>query len=152
MGGTSPPFRIRFRVPLTLIPLVVGVAVAASLWNEQADIEFFSAATHVLAIGAVGMALTGGFFRLGRHLDQGIAGAYVLINVVGVLVGTGLGLFFSFHALANGRSQTPDLAITAGALASGIVAFGVQALFGTPGMRDEEPGDAVSSGPTPGLE
>lgn len=49
MGGTSPPFRIRFRVPLTLIPLV-----------------------------------------------------------------------------------------------SGIVAFGVQALFGTPGMRDEEAGDAVA--------
>jgi hypothetical protein len=150
MGGTSPPFRLRFRVPLTLIPLVVGVAVAAPLWNEQADTAFFSAATHVLAIGAVGMALTGGFFRLGRHLDQGIAGAYVLVNVVGVLVGTGLGLFFSFHALANGRSQTPDLAITAGALASGIVAFGVQALFGTPGMRDEEPGDATSGGSMPG--
>jgi hypothetical protein len=75
---------------------------------------------------------------LGRHLDQGIAGAYVLINVIGVLLGTGLGLFFSFHALANGHSETPDLAVTAGALASGIVAFGVQALFGTPGMRDEE--------------
>jgi hypothetical protein len=34
----------------------------------------------------------------------------VLINVIGVLVGIGLGLFFSFHAL-----------------------------LGTPGMRDEEP-------------
>jgi hypothetical protein len=137
MGRTSTPFRIRFRVPLTLIPLVVGVAVAVALWNQQAQIEFFSAATHVLAIGAVGMALTGQFFRLGRHLDQGIAGAYVLVNVIGVLLGTGLGLFFSFHALANGHSETPDLAVTAGALASGIVAFGVQALFGTPGMRDE---------------
>jgi hypothetical protein len=139
MGRSSPPFRIRFRVPLTLIPLLVGVAVAVPLWNRQAQMEFFTAATHVLAIGAVGMALTGRFFRLGPHLDQGIAGAYVLINVIGVLVGTGLGLFFSFHALANGHSETPDLAVTAGALASGIVAFGVQALFGTPGMRDEEP-------------
>ena len=138
MGATSPPFRLRFRVPLTLIPLVAGLAVAAVLWNRQAKVEFFSAATHVLAIGAVGMALTGRFFRLGRHLDQGIAGTYVLINVLGVLVGTGLGLFFSFHALANGRSETPDLAVTAGALVSGILAFGVQALFGTPGMRDEE--------------
>jgi hypothetical protein len=139
MGGSSPPFRIRFRVALTLIPLVAGVAVAVALWNRQAKIEFFSAATHVLAIGAVGMALTGRFFRLGRHLDQGIAGTYVLINVLGVLLGTGLGLFFSFHALAKGHSETPDLAVTAGALASGIIAFGVQALFGTPGMRDEDP-------------
>jgi hypothetical protein len=122
-----------------VIPLVVGLAVAVPLWTSQAQIEFFSAATqHVLAIGAVGMALSGRFFRLGRHLDQGIAGAHVLINVIGVLVVTGLGLFFSFHALAHGRSQTPDLAVTAGSLASGIVAFGVQALFGTPGMREEE--------------
>jgi hypothetical protein len=87
-----------FRVALTLIPLVVGVAVAVALWNRQAKIEFFSAATHVLAIGAVGMALTGRFFRLGRP---------------------------------------------------GILAFGVQALFGTPGMRDEEP---EGSGPVPELD
>jgi hypothetical protein len=132
------PFRVRFRVPLTVIPLIVGVAVAVPLWTDHARIEFFTAATHVLAIGAVGMALSGRFFRLGRHLDQGIAGAYVLINVVGVLVGTGVGLFFSFRALAQGHSETPDLAVTAGALASGIVAFGVQALFGTPGMYEEE--------------
>jgi DNA-binding transcriptional ArsR family regulator len=85
------------------------------------------------------MALTGQLFRLGRHLDQGIAGAYVLLNASGVLLGTGLGLFFSLHALANGHSETPDLAVTAGALASGIVAFGVQALFGAPGMRDGSP-------------
>jgi hypothetical protein len=138
MSGSSQPFRIRFRVPLTLIPLVVGVAVAIPLWTSQAELEFFSAATHVLAIGAVGMALSGRFFRLARHVDQGIAGAYVLINVSGVLAGTGIGLFFSFHALANGHSQTPDLGVTAGSLASGIVAFGVQALFGTPGMQEEE--------------
>jgi hypothetical protein len=137
MAGDHKPFRIRFRVPLTVIPLLVGVAVAVPLWSRRGNIEFFSAATHVLAIGAVGMALSGRFFRLGRHLDQGIAGAYVLLNVLGVLVVTGVGLFFSFHALANGHSETPDLALTAGSLASGIVAFGVQALFGTPGMREE---------------
>jgi hypothetical protein len=141
MKSKPEPFRIRFRVPLTVIPLAVGIAVAIPLWNSQAGVEFFSAATHVLAIGAVGMALSGRFFRLARHLDQGIRGAYVLLNMIGVLVGTGLGLFFSFHALAHGHSETPDLAITAGSLASGIVAFGVEALFGTPGMREEESGD-----------
>jgi hypothetical protein len=141
MHRDSPPFRIRFRVPLTVAPLVVYIAVAAALWNQHADLEFFSAATHVLAIGAVGMALSGRFFRLARHLDQGIAGAYVLLNVLSVLVGTGVGLFFSFHALANGHSEAPDLAITAGSLASGILAFGVQALFGTPGMRQDDSSD-----------
>ena len=141
MHSDSPPFRIRFRVPLTVAPLRVYVAVAVPLWNQHAGLEFFSAATHVLAIGAVGMALSGRFFRLARHLDQGIAGAYVLLNVLSVLVGTGVGLFFSFHALANGHSETPDLAVTAGALASGILAFGVQALFGTPGMRQDDSSD-----------
>jgi hypothetical protein len=135
----SQPFRIRFRVPLTLVPIVVFIAVAIPLWNHQGRLEFFNAATHVLAIGAVGMALSGRFFRLARHVNQGIAGAYVVLNVIGVLVGTGVGLFFSFRALAEGHSRTPDLALTAGALASGIVAFGVQALFGTPGMREDEP-------------
>jgi hypothetical protein len=138
VSGASEPFRIRFRVALTLIPLVAGIAVAVPLWNRQAHVEFFSAAAHVLAIGAVGMALSGRFFRLARHVNQGIAGAYVVVNVIGVLVGTGVGLFFSFRALAEGHSRTPDLALTAGSLASGIVAFGVQALFGTPGMREEE--------------
>jgi hypothetical protein len=135
--GKKQPFRLRFRVPLSLVPLVVGVAVAVPLWGEHADIEFFSAATHVLAIGAVGMALSGRFFRLATHVDEGPAGLYVLLNVLGVLAGTGVGLFFSFHALANGHSQTPDLAMTAGSLASGIVAFGIQAMFGTPGMHEE---------------
>jgi hypothetical protein len=129
---------MRFRVPLSLIPLVVGVAVAVPLWDERGSIEFFSAATHVLAIGAVGMALSGRFFRLATHVDEGPAGLYVLLNVLGVLAGTDVRLFFSFHALANGHSETPDLAMTAGSLASGIMAFGVQALFGTPGMHDEE--------------
>jgi hypothetical protein len=136
----SPPVRVRLRVPLTLIPLLVGVGVAVPLWRTQGRVEFFTAATHVLAIGAVGMALSGRFFRLSTHVNQGIGGVYVLVNVIGVLAITGVGLFFSFHALANGRSETPDLALTAGALASGIVAFGVQALFGTPGEReDDEP-------------
>src|SRR5947209_8189965 len=118
MDRKSPPFRLRYRVPLTVLPLIAGVAVAVPLWTKQAEMEFFSAATHVLAIGAVGMALSGRFFRLARHLDEGVGGVDVLLNVLGVLVGTGVGLFFSFHALADGHSETPDLAITAGSLAS----------------------------------
>jgi hypothetical protein len=84
------------------------------------------------------MALSGHFFRLATHVDEGAGGFYVGLNVLGVLGATGLGLFFSFHALAVGHAGTADLAITAGALASGISAFGVQAMFGTPGMREDD--------------
>jgi hypothetical protein len=143
-GGEREPFRIRFRVPLTIIPLAIGLVVTIVLWGDKAELEFFTAATHVLALGAVGMALSGHFFRLATHVDEGARGLYVGLNVLGVLAATGLGLFFSFHALANGHAGTADLAITAGALASGISAFGVQAMFGTPGMREEqEPAESV---------
>jgi hypothetical protein len=135
---TRQPWRIRYRVPLTVIPPLIGIAVAVPLWGEHGEAEFFSAATHVLAIGAVGMALTGSFFRLGIHLDAGMAGAYTIINVVSVLIATGLGLGFAFHALATGEPGAGSVAITAGALASGIAAFAVQALFGTPGMSSED--------------
>ena len=138
---TPVPYRMRFRVPLTLIPPVVGIAVGAGLWNQDAPPEFFVAATHVLAIGAVGLALSGRFFRLSIHREAGLPGAYAIFNVVGVLVFTGVGLFFSFRALANGQSGTGDVAFVAGSLASGITAFGVQALFGTPGLQDEEAGE-----------
>lgn len=136
-GGDREPFRTRFRVPLTVLPLAIGIVVTVVLWGDKAKPDFFIAATHVLALGAVGMALTGGFFRLSTHVNQGFAGAYVLVNVLGVLVATGLGLAFSFHALARGNAGSADLAITAGALAAGICAFGVQAMFGTPGDTDE---------------
>lgn len=122
---------------MTVIPMLVGIAVTIPLWGTQAHLEFFTAATQVLAVAAVGMALSGRFFRLATHVHEGVAGAYVLLNVVGVLGATGLGLFFSFRALAVGRAQAPDLAITAGALASSLAAFGVQAFFGTPGIRDD---------------
>jgi hypothetical protein len=128
---------MRFRVPLTLIPPVVGICVAIPLWDVRAQQDFFTAATHVLAIGAVGMALTGRFFRLGIHREAGLTGAYTIVNVVGVLLFTGVGLFFSFRALANGHASTGDTAIVGAALASGITAFGVQALFGTPGLEDD---------------
>jgi hypothetical protein len=138
---TPVPYRMRFRVPLTLVPPVVGIAVGAAVWNQDAPAEFFSAAAHVLAIGSVGLALSGRFFRLAIHREAGLPGAYAIFNVATVLVFTGVGLFFCFRALANGHSQTGDVAFVAGSLASGIIAFGVQALFGTPGLMDEEPGE-----------
>ena len=134
---SAQPYRLRFRLLLTVIPPVVGAAVAIPLWGERAELEFFSAATHVLAIGSVGMALTGHFFRLAIHRDAGFAGIYAIVNVLTVLFATGLGLFFSFRALAVGHSGAADLAMTSAALASGITAFGIQAMFGTPGLRDE---------------
>jgi len=51
-----------------------------------------------------------------------------------VLLFTGCGLFFAFRALANGHAGDADVAFVAGSLASGICAFGVQALFGTLGV------------------
>ena len=140
MAGRAP-WRVRFRVPLTVIPPVVGIAVAIPLWGHKADVEFFGAATEVLAIGAVGMALSGRFFRLSIHRDAGAAGAYAIVNVLSVLVATGLGLGFAFGALAAGHAREPDLAIVAGGLCTGISAFALQALFGTPGLEQEESTD-----------
>ena len=128
---------MRFRVPLTVIPPVIGICVAVPVWTVKAQPEFFVAATHVLAIGAVGMALTGRFFRLGIHRGSGLAGAYTIVNVLVVLLFTAVGLFFSFRALANGHAGTGDTALVAASLASGITAFGVQALFGTPGLEED---------------
>ena len=139
------PWRMRFRVPLTVVPPLIGIAVAIPLWGHKAEVEFFDAAAHMLALGAVGMALTGHFFRLSIHRDAGAAGAYAIINVLSVLGATGLGLGFSFGALAEGHSREPDLAIVAGALATGIAAFAVQALFGTPGLADEDASDTPAA-------
>ena len=132
------PFRVRFRVILTVVPPVTGLVVGALLWGHGAEPEFFVSATHVLAIGAVGMALTGHFFRLAIHRGTGAGGVYAIFNVLTVLLFTGVGLFFSFRALANGHAGDADVAFVGGALASGICAFGVQALFGTPGVEEDE--------------
>jgi hypothetical protein len=144
MTGRSEPWRIRFRVPMTVLPLLVGVAVAIPLWGTEAEPEYFSAATHVLAIGAVGMALTGGFFRLRIHVGTGMGGPWAMLNVLSVLVSVGVGLGFAFSALAKGHGDDSHAAIVAGSLATGITAFAVQALFGTPGVRgDEADGDEL---------
>jgi hypothetical protein len=128
---------VRFRILLTMIPPVAGVAVAIPLVGSDAEPEFFDAAAHVLAIGAVALALQGRFFRLAPHLSGGPGGAYAMINVITILVSTGIGLAAAFTALAKGHSGQVDVALTAGALASGVAAFAVQALFGTPGVADE---------------
>jgi hypothetical protein len=133
----STPVRIRFRVPLTVAPIVIGLAVGASLWGEHAQEQFFDVVAHVLAIGSVGLALQGQYFRLMTHNDRSAGGLYVMVNVIGVLVATGLGLGFSLRALAVGHSGEGDLAIVAAALSASVAAFAVQALFGTPGAEDD---------------
>jgi hypothetical protein len=135
-AGRPVPFRVRFRVPMSVAPPIVGIVVAIVLWGDRAEPAFFEAATHVLALGAIALALQGRFFRLATHRDSSVAGAYVMLNVLGVLAATGLGLFFSFRALANGHAGPADLAMTAGALSAGVAAFAVQALFGTPGADE----------------
>jgi hypothetical protein len=39
---TNPPVRIRYRIPLTIVPIVAGVATAIPLWQVHAEPEFFS--------------------------------------------------------------------------------------------------------------
>jgi len=131
------PWRLRYRVPLTFLPPLTGVAVAIPLWNSQAEPAFFSAAINVLALGAIGMALTGHFFRLEIHRGAGVAGVYAICNVLTVLVVTGIGLFYSFRTLALGASGGEDLAMVSASLATGVCAFTIQAMFGTPGLEEE---------------
>jgi hypothetical protein len=130
--------RVRFRLPLTLIPPVIGLAVAIVLWGEHAEDGFFEAATHVIALGTIALAIQGRFFRLQQHVSGGLGDAYAILNVIMILVATGAGLAFAFSALADGESDAPDLAITAGALSTLVAAFAIQALFGTPGVVEEE--------------
>jgi hypothetical protein len=135
------PWRIRHRVPLTFLPPLAGVAVAVPLWGSQAEPAFFSAAINVLALGAIGMALTGHFFRLEIHRGAGVAGVYAIVNVLVVLVVTGIGLFYSFRTLALGTSGHEDLAMVSASLATGVCAFTIQAMFGTPGLEEEPTGE-----------
>ena len=132
------PFRVRFAAPLTVIPIIAGVATAIPLWGTHGEPDFFLAATHVIAIGAVALALQGRFFRLRAHLEGGVSGAYAILNVVSILAAIGVGLGFAFSALAIGKSADSHVALTAGALATIVAAFAVQALFGTPGVGAED--------------
>ena len=132
------PFRVRFRVPLTLVPLLAGVGTAIPLWNVHAETEFFSAASHVIALGGIGLVIQARFFRLRPHVTGAAVDVSAIINIVVVLVSVGVGLFFSFRALAYGEARTPDLPMVAASLATAVAAFAVLALFGTPGMTEEE--------------
>lgn len=62
-------------------------------------------------MGAVGIALSGRLFRLARHLDEGRAGAHVLLDVLVALTSPALDWFFSSHA--RGSSSVSDDAAAA---------------------------------------
>ena len=133
----AQPFRLRYRVALTVIPPLAGIATAIPLWHVHAEIEFFSASAHVIALGGIGLAIQGRFFRLAPHVTGRPADAYAILNLVTVLVSVGVGLFFSFRPLAYGEARTPDLPLVAGSLATMVAAFAVLALFGNPGEHEE---------------
>jgi hypothetical protein len=128
------PFRVRHALPLTLFPFLCGIGTAIPLWGERAEPIFFATAAEVIALGAVAMALEGSFFRVtsSRGRQGGWGPATILISV-------GVGLAFAFGALAReDGGAAPHMALTSGALSMGIAAFAVQALFGTPGAREDD--------------
>jgi hypothetical protein len=132
-SGPSP-FRVRYALPLTLFPFLCGIATAIPLWGERAEKIFFATAAEVIALGAVAMALEGSFFRVSS--TGGRRGGYGLATI---LISVGVGLAFAFGALArDDGGAAPHLALTAGALSMGIAAFAVQALFGTPGVPEDD--------------
>lgn len=132
------PFRVRFQLPLTLIPFFAGAATAIPLWGDKAPQLFFTTAAEVIALGAVGMALQGRFFRLTSDGQSDTRSAYTIASTGTLLISVGVGLGFAFGALIRGEAGTPHLALTMGALSMGISAFAVQALFGAPGVADED--------------
>jgi hypothetical protein len=138
MAAGSSPVRLRFRTALTLVPVVAGIATAIPLWGHKAQQPFFEAATHVLAIGAVALALQGRYFRLRPQLSGSGGDASAIATVLSTLVAVGVGLGFAFGALARGYASAPDLALTAGGLSVGVSTFAIQALFGTPGVVEDE--------------
>ena len=89
--GEGTPFRNRFRLPLTLFPILAGVGTAIPLWDSQGEPEFFEAGAHVIALGGIGLAIQGRFFRLKQHVSGAISDVYAIVNVVTVLISIGLG-------------------------------------------------------------
>ncbi|MDQ3934491.1 MAG: hypothetical protein M3340_07650 [Actinomycetota bacterium] len=130
-------FRVRFRVALTVIPPLAGIVTAIPLWTAHAEKDFFSAASHVLAIGGVALVIQGRFFRLRPHVTGQPADLYAILNLITVLVSIGVGLAFSFRALAYGEARTPDFPLVAASLSTAVAAFAVLALFGNPGEVEE---------------
>ena len=122
------------RAALILIPFAAGIGTTIALWGLRAQAMFFATAAEVMALGAVAMALQGGMFRVsgaGGHRPGGWTMGTILVSV-------GVGLGFAFGALIRkDGGGDPHVAITGGALAMGISAFAIQALFGMPAADDE---------------
>ena len=125
---------------LLLVPFAAGVVVAVLLWGKRAEPIFFSTAAEVIALGAVAMALQGGFFRVSGTGGKPGGSNYAMATI---LLSVGIGLGFAFGALARkDGGADPHMALTAGALTMGIGAFAVQAFFGGPSEQDG-PGGVV---------
>ena len=114
------------RIALLLIPYAAGLVTAILLWGDRAEPLFFATAAEVIALGAVAMSLQGGAFKIGGGRDRRDSA------VMGtILISVGVGLGFAFGALARGDGGgEPHLAVVAGALVVGILAFALEALFG----------------------
>lgn len=127
------------RRSLVAVPYLAGLGTAIPLWGQKAPMIFFATAAEVIALGAVAMALQGGFFRISRAGEDDHRGGVAMATI---LISIGVGLGFAFGALIRGEAGTPHVAMTAGALAMGISAFAVAALFGPP-SHSEQPPDGV---------
>ena len=118
---------VRLQIALALLPFAFGIATVVALWGTKADELFFATAAEVIALGAVAMALQGGFFRVADH-GRPARSRYPMATI---LIAAGVGLGFAFGALARGDGGgEAHLAMTAGGLVIGISAFALQALFG----------------------
>jgi hypothetical protein len=136
-SSAAVPARVRFQVPLTLFPFLVGIATVVPLWGVKAQAMFFATAAETIALGAVAMALQGRFFRVADTTDRSI---WAIVSNATMLIAVGVGMAFAFGALIRGDAGEPHVAMTTGGLAMGVSAFVVQAFFGTPGSAD--PADA----------
>lgn len=132
----TPPARVRYQVPLTVLPFVVALGTAIALWGTDAPPIFFSTAAETIALGAVGMALQGRFFRVVASNRS----RWAIVSNATTLIGAGIGLAFAFGALIRGEAAASHVAMTSGGLAMGVSAFVVQAFFGTPGSSDPADG------------
>ena len=95
MPDRPDPWRVRFRVPMTVFPPLVGVVAVALGESREGEGE--------------------------THPDRDEDTQY-----------------------ADDRPGPARAAIVAGSLSTGIAAFAVQALFGTPGVRGDEPDEPAS--------
>jgi hypothetical protein len=123
------------RIALILIPFAAGIVTTVLLWGVKAQAMFFATAAETMALGAVAMALQGRLFRVAGSEGSHRPGGWTMVTI---LIAVGVGLGFAFAALIRkDGGADPHAAVTAGALAMGILAFAIQAIFGMPG-EDEQ--------------